>query len=231
MKNGQPIDTKAIEAEILDDPTLKKGSQRCGAQLRKKPGRFCRKMVPLGRRCDIHGGTKSGAPVQHGRRSKRVGRFRAAMQEAENDPKLMDLRRSVAVMELALQRAADRIDEADTPKFRKRLNQLWVAAMEAKNNPRVQAEALNEVGKMIESGAEEDEAFKDLVVSAQRLGREQRGAWMIKLGAAHAINSRDLIAIFARFVDIVSHEVDPESTKRIVGRIEGELFPTLTPKV
>lgn len=96
-------------------PGAKPGTKRCGAKLRKKPGKRCRsdKLMPNGR-CRLHGGKTPSGPMgpnwKHGRRSKNhrwqadlpktslAKRFNVALA----DPQLTSLRAAAALNDAML---------------------------------------------------------------------------------------------------------------------------------
>ena len=195
---------------------------RCCAKA-KSTGKRCGKPVVPGRRvCRIHGGL-GGAPVKHGRYSKSVGRFKEAYQEARNDPSLLDLRETLALLDVAVQRSAERASEGDIPEFRKRALDLFERAR-ASADPADAAKYLNQLGDLLKEGVKDDEALEHLAKAAERLSRRQEKAWSIKLDAATAMNARDLTAVLARFADIVLEESNRESAARIIRRIDAEVL-------
>lgn len=175
--------------------------------------------------CRLHGGASTGPPIKHGRYSKRLGRFRDAYEEAKNDPSLMDLRESLALLDLTVQRAAERATDNDTPEFRKRALALARGVEQAAGTEDFEGE-MKDLLELLETGVREDSALDDLARAAERLGRRQEKAWSIRLDAATALNARDLVAVLARFADIVLEEADKDAARRIVSRIDGEILGT-----
>jgi len=195
---------------------------RCCAKA-KSTGLRCGKGVVPGRRvCRIHGGL-GGRPPIHGRYSQGLGRFREAYQEARSDPSLLDLRETLALMDVAVQRAAERAADADTPEFRRRALDLFERVRGAVS-PEEAALNLNRLGELLGSGVKDDEALDHLAKAAERLSRRQEKAWSIRLDAATALNARDLTAVLARFADIVLEEVPRDAAARVIRRIDGEVL-------
>lgn len=196
--------------------------RRCCAKA-KSTGNRCGLWVVPGRRvCRIHGGL-GGAPPKHGRYSKGLGRFREAYQEARNDPSLLDLRETLALMDVAVQRAVERAADADTPKFRARAMELY-DQVRTSTDAQAAATHLNMLGDLLRSGVSEDEALDGLAKAAERLARRQEKAWSIKLDAATALNARDLVSVMARWADIVLEEVPKDAAARVIRRIDGEVL-------
>ena len=191
----------------------KQSGKRCGQ--RAVPGRYV---------CRFHGGN-AGRPPINGRYSKSLGKFREAYEEARQDPSLMDLRETLALMDLGVQKAVSRAAEADTPEFRERALAL-LEAVEASQGQEDGPRHLEALREHLERGVMEDKALEELAKSAERLAKRQEKAWSIKLDAANAINARDLVAVLARFADIVISEADKDAAGRIVRRIDTEVLGT-----
>lgn len=83
----------------------------CGARNRSRGGTCKNRPVKGSTRCRLHGGhPRSGRPPIHGRYSKRFAKIAPASQEAIDealqDPELLDPRRPVAVQQAILQNSA-----------------------------------------------------------------------------------------------------------------------------
>jgi len=195
---------------------------RCCAKA-KSTGKRCGKGVVPGRRvCRLHGGL-GGRPPSNGRYSEGLGRFREAYQRARDDPALMDLRETLALMDVAVQRAAQRASESDVPDFRQRALALFERVRGAVS-PEEAARTLNLLGDLLREGIRDDEALDHLARAAERLSRRQEKAWSIRLDAATALNARDLTAVLSRFADIVLEEVPKDAAARVIRRIDGEVL-------
>lgn len=197
---------------------------RCCAKAKSHGGRCGKTVVPGRRVCRIHGGL-GGAPPKNGRYSKSLGRFREAYEDARRDPSLLDLRETLALMDIVVQKAVARAAECDTPDFRARALDLYDRAV-GTTDPQGAAASLNALGALLRDGSREDDALSDLARAAERLSRRQEKAWSIKLDAATALNARDLTAVLARFADIVMDEVPRDAAARVIRRIDGEVLGT-----
>ena len=195
---------------------------RCCAKSKTTQKR-CGQRVVAGRRvCRYHGGL-AGAPPTHGRYSKALGRFREAYELARNDPSLLDLRETLALLDLVVQKAVSRASDADTPAFRKQARDL-LGAVEVSVGASDHEDQIARLREWLDKGVEEDTALEELAKAAERLSRRQEKAWSIRLDAANAINARDLVAVLARFADIVLDECDKDAAGRIIRRIDGEVL-------
>ena len=179
-------------------------------------------MVPGRRVCRYHGGL-GGRPPIHGRYSTVLGHFREAYQAARDDPNLTDLRETMALLDVVVQKAAERAAENDTPLFRKEAMSKWERARYAQDD--VERDLLmDDLGEWLKSGVKDDSALDHLAKSAERLAKRQERSWDIKLSAANAINARDMVTVLARFADIVLTEAPKDVAGRIIRRIDGEVL-------
>lgn len=202
------------------------GVQVCGARLRNRPEtERCAVAValsPVNGRCRLHGGVQTiGRPVVHGQFSERFGRFRDALESAIEDERIADMRRPLAVLHEGVERAAERASEADTPEFRRRALKLYreVSTALAEGDVATVTTRLRELGTLLHQGVQEDDAFQHLVDAAERHGNRMERYWGIRLSAAHAINLRDLQAIFAQVMMAVREECDGPTSTKVLGRI------------
>jgi len=194
---------------------------RCTCMSKSSRKRCGLPVVPGTKACWRHGG-RGGAPIIHGRRSKAMRRFRAAFEEARKDPSLMDLRDTLAQLDIVVQESARRLDEADCPNFRRRASELFREARAA-TEPSEAARYLTELGALLDEGVAEDEALENFARAVERFAKRLESAWGIKLSAAQAVNARDLVAVLTRFADIVMTEA-PDASGRILRRIDAEVL-------
>lgn len=195
---------------------------RCTAKS-KQSGNRCTKPVVAGRSvCRYHGGL-GGRPIVHGRYSKALGSLREAYEDSRNDPTLLELRDTLAVLDVIVQKAAARVGELDTPRFRSMAYELYQEAAGA-TDPTELRERLRNLGGLLRNGVKEDEALERLSDSVEKLARRQEKAWDLRLSAANAINARDMVALLGRFAEIVLDEANDETATRIIARIDGEIM-------
>ena len=163
--------------------------------------------------------------MKHGRYSKSLGKFREAYEEARRDPSLLDLRETLALLDVVLQKAVARASDGDTPEFRKKARELC-EVVEASIGAEDCEEHVAKLAEYLDRGVEETRALEQLSTAAERLSRRQEKAWKIRLDAASAINARDLVAVLSRFADIVLEEVPKLDAARVIKRIDREVLGT-----
>jgi hypothetical protein len=152
-----------------------------------------------------------------------LGRLQEAYEEAKNDPTLLDLKDTLAVLDVAMQKAAEHFVDKDTPELRQNALELVVQArVETDEEKRHQyLEALED---LLRQGAHESEALENLAKAAERLARRKEKAWGIKLDAAVAMNARDMVAVLARLTDFIMEEAPRDAAGRIIRRIDQEIM-------
>ena len=208
--------TKVTFAE--DDEPL-----RCRA-MSKQNNRRCKQHVVKGKRvCHYHGGHNPGGPIKHGRYSKAMGRFREAYEDSKNDPSLMDLRETMALLDVVVKRSAEWAADNDTPEFRTRALSLFERVRSVEGTEEYD-ERMDELGAHLEAGGNESAALEHLAVATERLSKRQERAWGIRLDAAQAVNARDLVVLLGQFADIVLQEAPKIAASRIIQRIDVEIM-------
>jgi hypothetical protein len=217
----RPNDDKRTKVTYAEDDE----PFRCRA-MSKQNDRRCKQHVVKGKRvCHYHGGHNPGGPIKHGRYSKTMGRFREAYEDSKNDPSLLDLRETMALLDVVVKRSAEWAAENDTPEFRSRALSLFehVRAVEGTEE---YDERMDALGAHLEAGGCESSALENLAVAAERLSKRQERAWGIRLDAAQAVNARDLVVLLGQFADIVLQEAPKIAAARIVQRIDIEIMGT-----
>lgn len=170
--------------------------------------------------CRMHGAA-GGRPPEHGRYSKHVGRLREGYEAARADRGLLDLREPIAALDAIVRRLAERVEELDTPDYRRTLVTLL---LESRGSDAVKASAARLAMEMlIERGAEEDQTLTVLRDSLSELAKRIEGAWKVKLDKKHALGAAEQRVLFARFLDIVAVETSLDVAQRVGARLRGEL--------
>lgn len=196
--------------------------RRCRAEA--KGGGRCKRTKEAGYTvCRWHG-AGGGRPITNGLRSRAMGRFRDAYHEAlGKGDALFDLRENLAIMDVGVTLAAERAAMADTPALRKRALAVFNEVQAAKTGAEMR-ERLDMLGRLLAAGVEDADAIEDLTLAAERMSKRQEAAWNIRLSAAQAIHSRDLVTLFARMVEIIIQEAQGEASARILRRIDVEIM-------
>ena len=195
---------------------------RCTAQSKTTKQRCTKTVVPGRSVCRFHGGL-GGRPIIHGRYSKSLGRLREAYEEARSDPGLLDLRDTIALLDVVVRRAAERAAALDTPEFRETALELFEDALQA-TEPSETDKAMEALGALLREGSQEDDALRELGSSVEKLAKRQEKAWDLRLTAANVINAKDMVALLGRFADIVLEEADADTATRIVQRVDREVL-------
>lgn len=214
----------------------KPGMRVCGAKTRGGRGflasdgvRRCGHAVGRhhSRRCRFHGRDSAG-PLKHGLCSKYPGRLGVRIAAAQEDPRLLDMARPIAILDVAVERAVGRVEEADTPAFRAGALELYDGAIAAQRAGEAveAARLLNELGDLLRRGCSEDRAFRDLVDAAIDLSRRQEAAMRIRMEGAQQVSLRELVALFGRAFGILERELPdmPERAERIERMWEAEVI-------
>jgi len=159
-----------------------------------------------------------------------LGKFARAYKEAHDDTDLLDLRRCIATLDTLSQRHAERLEERDTPEFRRRALHLYDSAQQAQREGDAQTAAmhLSNLGRLLREGSAEDRAMNSLEVSVDRLSKRIEGAWGVKLAKRQAINAHDLTAVLARLVNLLREELQPADATRVIQRIDRTLLQAPT---
>lgn len=201
---------------------LSDGRQVCGSKVKSKPGNFCgnwQHLAPNGR-CRNHGGL-GGRPPTTGRWASSLGRFGESYLAAKEDPELLDLSRTLAILDMVVERAARRIEERDTPAFRRRLGELFeeMSTLLREGEASKAQEVMAELGRLIRDGGSEEDAFGEFSRAAERLSRRAEKAWDLKLSRKHAIAADDLAQILGQFLDFVRLEGTEEIALAVERRL------------
>ena len=222
-KDGKPRRKRGEPSKKKSTATFEDGDEpkRCRAKSKQSGKRCGQPKVPGREVCRFHGGN-AGRPPKHGRYSGKLGSYSEMYDDALGDTKsLLDLRDTLALLEVNVQRAASRAADRDTPDFRQRALELFLEAR-ASNDAGVVRTKLGELGQLLERGGDEDTAFEKLTTAAEKMAVRQEKAWGIQLQAAQVINARDLVTILVRFIDIVQQEA-PDHVARVAQRVDAEI--------
>jgi hypothetical protein len=206
---------------------------RCSARLRgERKGKFCSSIPVKGRnRCKMHGGMSPPAgpghhSFKHGRDSKwtkALGQYGKLYKDAVDSDELLDLRRQLAVMDVAIQRHAARVEELDTPDFRKKALELFAEYEQAPTDEEARAR-LAGIKEHLRRGAGEDRAFAYLVKTADSMARRIEAAYGLKLKSDEVVNQNELTRVTGALVSILVEEAPTDVATRVIQRADSELF-------
>ena len=210
----------------------------CGA--RKKSGGRCTQGVPAaGKRCHWHGGAPgSGRPLVHGRYSKTLkGKLLAAYQSSLADPKLMDLSETTAALDGLVRTIAERLQNGDTPEFRRRAVEMVDAMIAARGQPDGEAgKKFQELVTFLRAGEEESRAESILFDRFERLAKRVEEANKILHAKENTIPARKVEELMTALVAALNAHVDESKRRAVlsdlsstwgepVNRVSGALSP------
>lgn len=186
------------------------GRRICGAHPLRPKG-LCRRreIFVANGRCKHHrGGAVSGVAhpnYKHGRWCKAWSTKRAnEYEESINDPDLLDLSRTLAVFDMQVKEAIERLEALDTPRFRARAVVLFRECERIlRKDPIRAAEKLNELGQLLERGSSEDVAREELRRCTRDMSKYVKEAWKIRLDASQVVNRSDLQASHDSWNEVV----------------------------
>lgn len=178
----------------------------CGAK--KRNGVACKRLPSVGRRrCKYHGGaTLSAGPGhptwKHGRYSKAFGRFADAVDQAIDDPNLIDIRRGVAGALIALEQSGERLTALDTPAFRADALRLYGIVRDAED-PEKRRFAWAELGELLNRGVQYDDAFERVVERSEAYAQRVENALKIRISATAALSTNEVSALLVALLTIM----------------------------
>lgn len=156
--------------------------KRCNAQLRGKPGQFCRKWCLANGRCRLHGGKSLGgiaSPLfKHGKRSKYVGHLPKTLSsyfnEAMDDKDLTELREELALQSAMIAEAAEKMNETEAPPWGQVVELLNDCKMAQRKKDQEKFEAaFAEMETLIRTGADAAHNQEKLRVKMRELMQER----------------------------------------------------------
>lgn len=203
---------------------------KCGSRLRGRPGEYCTQKPIVGRtRCKFHGGKTLKGPASATYKTGRYSRYLGgalgdAYKHSLNDPKLLDLKESIAVLDAIAKRAAERTQDHDTPRFRARLRELWQAFTSA-SKVEEKAAAQVQLGELIAEGDLEDGALRFLSDSIERYSRRAEEATRLALAKHAAIPAADLVILFSRLAEAITRVAPRDVAATILAECDQLIAP------
>ena len=188
-------------------------------------------LMPNGR-CRVHGGaTPSGAASPHFKTGRYSGalpeRLLARYQELKADPDLTSLASEIAVVRARIFSLLERLGANEPARLWGELNAAWadLVAARAAGNTGNMADALNEIGRLIESGAGEAASWREIGVEIDRVNRlVAQEARQQQLAEATITIERALVWAGAVGAILRDHIHDPDILRAILNRIRGTLM-------
>jgi len=196
---------------------------RCCAESKQHKGQRCKnKAVPGRRTCHRHGGTTPGRPPVNGRHTGVFKRLREVYNASLNDPSLLDIRESLALLDVIVHRCVERAEKLDTPEFRDQARNLFNEAKRLGREGKAEeaAEAIEHLGSLLRRGCSEDSAMMSLLKSVKAQADTTIDVWNVRLKKAQVINERDLSVILMRMHDVVIDTAPPDMAAKILDRME-----------
>jgi hypothetical protein len=153
---------------------------------------------------------------------------------------LTNLNRPLAGLDLVLVRAAERLRDNDTGRFRgevgKRVDKLselhsemtiarGKGSMEKMHSYSKQlSAAVDELRDYCAVAMEDLQAEKAFVKIIERVSRNMGEAWKIKLSAANVLSQAEVARVMGQIASIITESLPKDAAQMIVGRIKNEVF-------
>ena len=208
---------------------------KCGAKAKQSPGKFCTSPpVPGRKRCRMHGGLTPRGPAspqfKTGRFSKYLGgALGDAYENSVSNPELLDLKDGIAVLDAIARRAAARVAERDTPRFRERAIELHEKMDEVLEGSDPDIEALRkhaaDLGRLLNAGDHEDRAMRFLSDSIEKFSKRAEEATKLALAKHAAIPAADLVILFARLAEAVTRTAPRDVAAKVLREMDGLIAP------
>lgn len=177
-----------------------------------------------------HGGASlPGGPghptFRHGAYSKAYGPLQEAVDAAMDDPDIFDTRRGVAGWHAAMEEASARLEENDTPEFRKRAQAMYdeVEAL-MRTDPASAGAKLRDLGSHLRRGISHDKALRDLLERMERHRIAVNDAVKIELQSSTAVSLTSLGAMLTAMVRILGERFGREGARDALDQLDRECF-------
>ncbi len=217
---------------------------RCGARLRKKPGQYCGHWPLKGRtRCRLHGGASLAGPASGtwdtGKFSKYLPTDLAERYDRHRrDPKLLEMREHVAIVDSQLERLLEQWAKGGTPAEWKQVFDLatelqdacgeFTAAQRARNEAdmkaafRAIADLVGSLGALAMQGIKDARAWRD-IANVMTLGQQLRDGEK-RREREDAIPAVKALAAFGHLAAAISRIVTNPNEKRLLAQALREFF-------
>jgi hypothetical protein len=174
-------------------------------------------------------GTHGGRPLVNGIRSSLPQRLRERADAAAADERLTDLRELIAVLSALVQTVASRIEEGDTPEFRRRALELVDDMVSKKGQPDGEAgKALHALITHIRTGHSDVLAEALLWDRIERMGKRVEELKKIELSAKNAISIDEQTKQWVRVLSILERLIPAELFPTVRDGLAREVLPPAT---
>ncbi len=200
---------------------MKEGRAVCG-RLKKRhnraiPNEACLGIPMSSGPCRIHGG-KAGRPIEHGRYSRVLNRWKKDFVRAQSDKQLLDAKQDLALMDVAIEKLLTRAEDGDCPSWRQQVGETFVAlqmAIRSKRQAQVSA-LMKELANLIETGATEDQIATDLVLNVERRANRACRIGDLELKKAEKVSAAELGVVFRSWLDVLEKALELDVYARVL---------------
>lgn len=193
----------------------------CGAKNRQ--GYPCGNAPLANGRCRFHGGLSlkgvASPTFKHGRYSKYMPeRLMSRFSDAMNDPRLLEQRAEIALLDTRLGTLLENIDDGVSISLWADLNRAWAsfeAAYKSKDQDSIN-NALRTVGRLIQKGGEDAEVWDSIQSTIEQRRKVVESERKRYVEAQEILTLQEVMVFFSRFNDIVARNVtDPVALRNI----------------
>lgn len=199
----------------------------CGAQLRKKPGKFCQQYPLKGKkRCRIHGGKSLGGVAagkyKHGRYSRYLPTdLRKQYEESKHDPELVSHQPDLRLMDVHLQNLLTQLDSTKNIELFLKARKAWAVyeAAEKAEDDLAAVGALATVGQCFSEGIDSNSLWEEIQTTVD-LRRKLCIAEARRIQASQTtMSSEQVMALIEFIVDVLRTSVNAHVSRLIASKI------------
>jgi hypothetical protein len=218
METQEPVSN---DDQFIASATPSKEHRVCGAKLRGREGRFCKRLPVPGRtRCLYHGGrTPRGADsphFKHGHYSKVLPKnLRGSFEKLMSDPTLLECRAEVALLQIRLCQLVSRVGTNESGAAWRELDRLF-DEFTATNDEEDEAKGkatLKRMRELIKGRVEDTEAWADLQAAIESATRVSAREWKRIIGTQHVATAEEVRAIVASIANAVLQNVPDKAAR------------------
>lgn len=193
---------------------MEDGTPVCGRLKKEKnreiPDEACLGPPMANGACRIHGG-KAGRPIEHGRYSRTLKKMKKRFEVALSDKDLLDTRRELAMMDVLIERLAEKAEDLDCPSWRQDLQKTYQELSKAIRNQR-QSEVgplLSRLGDLISNGAGAAQVVEDLMGHVDKRANRAHAMNVLEVRKEEKVTVSELTSIFAAWVKLLEERLEP----------------------